>query len=457
MTNKSGGKEAVFISEQVSRAIIRFAAPTIVSLLVNTFYNIADQIFISHGVGYGGNAAVNVVYPVAIFAVAVSALIGNGASAYMSLSLGRDENDKASDCATAALLLALGSGLTITLAGQGIAGALLGFLAATDSIMDMAMIYLRITFLGIPCVIVSEVLAGLIRADGNPRYAMLCMVPGCLVNVALDALFIFVFRWGVAGAAWATVAGQAVNLIVALVYLPRFRMVDVFRKGKRRLRDILGEFLRLGVPGFINQFASTASMVFINRYLERYGAMSVYGADISLAVFGIMLKVNQLAMCFMNGVAVGMQPVLGYSYGHGDFQRVKACLRTAVTLSTVCGVVFFGIYQGMPDSIMRLFGQSDPMYIEFGVKCFRFFLLATPLFGFTVVSTGLFQGIGKPLHATFMALSRHIIYLLPLVALLTPRFGIVGMLFAGPIVDVFAFITCLVLYLRQWWCLDDPS
>ena len=446
--------KSVFAEGAITGTILRFAAPTILSLLVNTFYNIADQAFIGHGVGYAGNAAVNVVYPVATFSVAMSALISDGASAYMSLSLGRKEKDRASDCVAAALALAAAVSLVILVVGQLIARPLLEFLAATDSIMDMAMVYLRIILLGIPCVVVGAVLSALIRADGSPKYAMFCMVPGCLVNVVLDALFIFAFQWEIAGAAWATVIGQAVNLLIAVAYLPRFQMVDVFRRGERHLVREAGCFLRLGLAGFINQFSGTVYVVFINRYLEIYGAMSVYGADIPLAVFGIMMKVSQVAVCFMSGIAVGMQPILGYCYGEENYERVKKCLKTGVGLATACGVVFFVVFEVLPGPIMMLFGQTDPAYIDFGVKCFRIFLLAAPLYGFSIVSTGLFQAIGKPIYATFMALSRQIIYLLPLIMFLAPRYGVVGMLWASPIGDVFAFTTCFIIYLREWHLLS---
>ena len=205
--NPNSRADSVFEEELSLRLLFRFALPTILSLLVNTFYNIADQIFIGHGMGYLGNAAVNVVFPVMSFSVAVSALISDGAAAYMSLALGRKERDKASDTVVAALILAVVCGLAITVMGQQIARPLLDFLAATDAIAEMALTYLRIILLGIPMVLLSAVLTGLIRADGSPRYAMFCMVPGCLVNIVLDALFIFAFSWGIAGAAWATVIG----------------------------------------------------------------------------------------------------------------------------------------------------------------------------------------------------------------------------------------------------------
>lgn len=437
--------------------ILRYALPTILSLLIQTLYNIADQIFIGWDMGFRGNAAVNVVYPVMTFAAAVSALIGDGGAVCISLNLGREEQDRASDAAAASLLLALGSSMAILTVGQLFAEHLLEFLGTTDGIRRDALTYLRIILMGMPPVIVSSVLAALIRADGNPRYAMLCVIPGCMINILLDWLFIFPLGWGITGAAWATVLGQMVNFCIAAAYLPRFRMVTLFRKGNQQLLDAAVKTVRLGSAGFINQFAAVAYVVFVNRYLEIYGAGSAYGATIPLAVFGIMMKVSQISTCFLSGVAVGMQPLLGYHYGRQDYPRVKICLKTAAFLATVFGISFFLVYELFPGSIMALFGETDPLYMEYGVFCFRIFLLAIPIYGFSIVSTGLFQAIGKPVQAGFMALSRQIIYFIPLAMYLAPRYGVVGMLWASPIGDIFAFITCLTLFLREWKRLGEKE
>lgn len=449
--------DSTFGGDSMGYTILRYAVPTILSMLINTLYNIADQIFIGWDMGFAGNAAVNIVYPVATFAVALSSLIGDGAAVYISLNLGRRKQDCASDGAAAALVLSLGSSAVILAAGQIFALPLLEFLGATDTILQESMTYLRITLLGMPLVIVSSVLAAMIRADGNPRYAMFCVVPGCILNILLDWVFIFPFGWGIQGAAWATVLGQSANFMIAAAYLSRFRMIKPFRAGPRKLVPAATESLRLGIAGFVNQFAAVVYVTFVNRYLEIYGALSVYGADIPLAVFGIMMKVSQISTCFLCGVSVGMQPVLGYHYGKQDFPRVRICLKTAALLATGFGMLFFLVFELLPEYIMLLFGETDELYVEYGVSCFRIFLMAIPIYGFSIVSTGLFQAIGKPVHAMFMALSRQIIYFIPLAMYLAPRYGVVGMLWASPIGDVFAFATCLTLFLREWNLLGKTS
>lgn len=385
---------AIFENDKTLSLILKFAAPTIVSLLINSFYNIVDQIFIGYGVGIAGNAATNIVYPVTTFTIAVSALIGDGAATYFSLNLGKKQPEQAARCAWTALTLSVISSLIILICGQIFTESLLHFLAATSSVFNLAKQYLRITLLGIPFVITSTVLSGLIRADGSPRYAMFCMLPGCFLNVILDAVFVLGFHWGMSGAAWATVLGQILNFLMAVVYIPRFQTISFswqicLQKGYLFSWKTACEFLYMG------------------------------------------------------------QPIVGYNYGKQNYKKVKACLKTGVTVATICGITAFLIFQILPETIMRVFGQPDKLYIEFGAKCFRIFLLAVPLYGFSVVTTGLFQTIGKPIHATFMALSRQILYLIPLIMILTPIFGITGLLWSSPISDVVAFITCLILYLRE--------
>lgn len=432
-----------------TQLILRFAAPAVFSLLINSLYNIVDQIFIGHGVGVDGIAAVNVSFPVATFTVAAAALIGDGAAAALGLNLGRGQKERGQQCAATALLLGLMTGFFVLAAGLLFTEPLLSFFGTTDQLMEMASSYMRITLWGIPAVLMSTVLAGLIRMDGRPGYAMVCMLTGCVINLVFDPLFIFVFHWGIKGAALATILGQFANLCLALCYLPRFQTI-VFRLGRSFLSlHSASEILRYGIAGFVNQFAGTVYMVVVNQTLSQYGAASVYGSEIPLAVFGIVMKMNQVSMSFLNGIAVGMQPILSFNYGRKNYQRVRECLTSAVVLATSCGCVLFLIFELLPAQLVGLFGSSDPLYMEFGVYCVRIFLIAAPLYGFNIVSTGLFQAIGKPVHSMFMALSRQIIYLVPLVYLMAPIFGIIGFLFSAPIADLCAFITCMILYRKE--------
>ncbi len=439
-------QQTVFDSDKLSRLILRFALPTILSLLINSFYNIVDQIFLGWGVGFAANAATGIVFPVVTFTVAVYALIGDGAATYFSLSLGQGEPERARESAGTALALAILSGLAILTLGQLLAHPLLRFLRASDTVYGMALTYLRITLLGVPLVIVSSTLTSLIRADGSPNYAMLSTITGCLVNIILDALFVLVLPWGVAGAALATLIGQATNFCIALAYLKRFRQVRLTRADLRVRLYPAKRILFLGLAGFINQFAGTVYMTFVNGYLVRYGALSIYGADIPIAVFGITLKINQVCTAVMGGIATGMQPVLGYHYGRGNYAKVKACIRTAVTIAVSCGCFFCALLELFPHAIIRVFGRENALYTEFGVLCIRIFLLGMFLYGFSMVATGLFQAIGKPLHSTFMALARQIIFMLPLVACFAPRWGLIGILAASPVSDVCAFLCCLTLF-----------
>lgn len=446
--------ERVFSEGKTPELIVKFSLPTVVSLLINSTYNIVDQIFLGHGVGYSANAATNVVYPLTVLCLALAAWIGDGASAAFSLSLGRGEPERSARCGTTAAVLAAAAGIAVMLSGRMASVPLLQFLSAPEELMDMTMIYLRVTLFGVPALMLATVLTGLIRADGSPVYAMFCIIPGCIVNIILDYVFVFPFGWGIAGAAWATVIGQYANCLIGLFYLPAFRSVRLFQGWKLFYADAAAQILRLGSAGFANQVCGAVYAVVINRCLSVYGAQSRYGAEIPLAAYGIMVKVSQIAFSVMSGVAVGMQSLLGFHYGRRNYARVKECLRWAVLIVTCFGCILFVIFEFFPMYIVGLFGQSDALYREYAVKCFRIFLFAAPLFGFSIVSTGLFQAIGKPAQATFMALSRQVIYLVPLLLLFGRLFGVVGLLYASPVGDTLAFLTCLILYRREIRLLD---
>ena len=440
---------ALYSSAKIGPLIFRFATPAVLSLLVNSSYNIADQIFIGHGVGELGNAAVNLCFPIAVLVMAVAALIGEGAAAYFGLRLGEGHRDKAEYCLFTASVLSLAAGITLAVIIAPLVSPILRFSGTTEHLMPLAAEYLTITLLGFPAVVVSTVLSGLIRADGNPRYAMICVVTGCMINVVLDPVFIFSFGMGIAGAAWATVLGQTANLLLVLCYLPRFQIVQFHSCPLSLFFHTARNLLRLGLSGFVNQFSGAVYMLALNRALSHYGALSPYGAAAPLAAYGIVSKVSQVAFSVMNGISVGCQPILSYNYGEKNYNRVRSCLNLAVCIVSVFSCLFFLVFQLFPGYLISLFGQQSAETKEFAISCFRIFLAATPLFGFSILATGLFQAIGKPVQATIMALSRQILFLLPLIWVLPKFWGLDGLLWSAPISDLMAFITCFTLYLRE--------
>lgn len=438
----------MFSKGRIMPLMVRFTIPAVLSLLIQSIYNIADQIFIGHGVGLEANAVTNLAYPIVLLITALSAWFGDGAAAHFSLCLGRKQDDRAASTVLTASSLSALSGLLILCVGLLFVGPIMRFFGATQQLAEMSEIYFRITFAGIPFVMLGTVLSGLIRADGNPRYAMICMVAGCVVDLILDPIFIFVLHWGVAGAAWSNLIGQVLTCLLAVAYLGRFKLVQL--KGRNFFSWMeFSAFIRIGVASFIAQLASAVYMTFINKMIVVYGQQSQYGAEIPLAVFGIMLKVCSIATSFSNGVAIGMQPILGYNYGEENYLRVKECLRSAVLIVSFFACFFFAIFQLFPLQIVQLFGEIDALHQSFAIDCFRTYMFAMPIFGFSMVSTGMFQATGRTVKSTFMALSRHILYVVPFSILFASWWGLKGLLVAAPVGDVFAFATCMTLFVIE--------
>ena len=437
-------------TERIGKLILTFAVPSIISMVVNALYNIVDQIFIGQGVGYLGNGATNVVMPMTVSAIALSLLIGDGAAAYLSLKLGEGDEESAArgiGCSVSVMAVA---GVVLCVLFNLFLEPLCRLFGATEDILPYAMDYGRIISYGILFSSIDSGMAGMIRADGSPKYSMAGLLVGCITNIILDPIFIFVFHWGVKGAAWATIAGQILNAFLYLAYIWKFKSIKLDKKCFRISGKVMAKVSSLGISSFITQIAIVLVMAVTNNILVSYGAQSKYGAEIPLTTIGITMKVNQIVSAVLLGLATGAQPIWGYNYGSGQKDRVKQAYRIILAASTIMLVLAFFVFQLAPMSIVRLFGSESELYNEFAVKCFRIFLLACPINGLQMATGIFFQAIGKPTQATVLSLSRQIVYLLPATLLLPLVLGVEGALWAGPLADVLAFITTLIM-LKLYW------
>jgi putative MATE family efflux protein len=440
MKQNENPKESFFVTEPIGKLIAKFAIPCVISLLVNALYNIVDQIFIGRGVGYLGNGATNVIFPITVIALAFALLIGDGGAAYLSLKLGQGDKKAATKGVGNALIMLSVVGVMMLVVGVIFIEKIALLFGATPMILPYAMDYGRIIVIGLPFVVVGTGLNGIIRADGSPQFAMLSMLLGALLNTILDPIFIFVFKMGVQGAAYATIIGQLASFLVSITYLKRCKSItllkDNFKMEWKTMKMVMG----YGISSFITQISITIVMGVTNNMLKLYGAQSIYGAEIPLTALGITMKVNQILISILVGIAVGSQPIIGYNYGAGNYKRVKKTYKIAIMLATgVTGVAFL-IFQLMPQNIINLFGAEDALYNEFAVKCFKIFLMLCVANGFQTVSGIFLQAIGKPFKAAAVSLSRQIVFLVP-AAILLPRFlGVEGVLWAGPLADTMAFM-----------------
>ncbi len=438
-------KESPFAVEPIERLIIRFAVPSVIALLVNSLYNIVDQIFIGWGVGYLGNGATNIVFPITIIALALSMMIGNGGAAFLSLKLGERKVDVAEKGVGNAVALVTIVSIVLMAVFLIWINPILTLFGATEMLRAYALEYGYIIGIGLPFMMISASINSMIRADGSPKYAMVSMVIGAILNVILDPVFIFVFNMGVRGAAIATVVGQVASFVVSVIYIPRFKTVHLHMIAFRLSGKTCGNIVTFGLSSFITQFAITIVMALTNNLLAVYGATSVYGSEIPLTATGIVMKVNQILIAVLLGIATGTQPIIGFNYGAKNYKRVKQALEISLIVSEVVSVVAFLIFQFAPMSVVSLFGSEEGLYNEFAVKAFRIFLLLCPLTGFQTIAAVYLQAVGKPVKSAILSLARQIIFFVP-AAVILPRFlGVTGVLWTGPVADGLAFILSLVL------------
>ena len=430
--------------------IMTYAVPSIISMVVMSIYNIVDQIFIGNGVGYLGNGATNVVYPIMVASMALGMLLGNGGTAFFSLRLGeKNYADARKAVGNAAGAIAVLSVLLAVLSGIFLE-PICRLFGCTDEILPYALEYGRYLIIGIPFVSVVIVLSGFIRADGSPRVAMVMMLSGAILNTILDPIFIFVFHWGVMGAAIATSISEFLGFCIVVWYLPRFKTVKLSVRDFRPDLRILGKVCSLGASTFIAQAAMLMLIGLMNNAYVKYGAMTKYGSSIPLTAMGITSKFSQIIFSFANGTMTGAQPIIGYNYGAGNIDRVKKTYKIAAGLTVCFMVIGTVIFEVFPRQAVSLFGSESELYNEFAVRCIRIFMIMLVFNGVQASITNFFQAIGKPLYSLILSSLRQIVLLTPAILIIPLFFGLDGVLFASPVADSLSFCISVVFMLFQW-------
>ncbi len=434
--------------EKISKLLKEFALPSITATLVSSLYNIVDQIFIGQGVGYLGNAATNVSYPLSTICLAIALLIGIGSASRFSICLGSKDYHKAAVIVGNGVLLMLFAGIIYLIIGESLLPLLLKIFGATDEVLPYAKQYSGITLLGMPLLIMTNGISNLIRADGSPKYSMVCMVIGAIANTILDPIFIFIFQWGVFGAALATVIGQILSFLLAIRYLWHFQTIRLTKSCFHlNIRDNI-KTLYMGTSSCVNQIAITFVQIVLNNSLTYYGALSIYGKDIPLAACGIVMKTNAILLSIIVGISQGVQPIIGYNFGAKKYKRLKQAYLLALKWNFVVSAIGFCLFQIFPEQIISIFGKGDKLYEEFSVLFMRTFLFMVLVNGVQLLSSNFFTAIGKALKGLLLSLTRQVFFLIPLILLLPLYFGIFGVLLAGPIADFIAFVVS-VLFMRK--------
>ena len=437
-------------SEPVSTLLRRFAVPSVIAMLVSALYNMVDQLFIGHSIGVLGNAATNVAFPLSMVCTSIGLLCGIGGAANFNLCMGRREPEHAKSYVGSAISMLAILGVILCVAVQLFLHPMMLLFGATPDVIDYACTYTRITSIGFPFLIVTIGGSNLIRADGSPKFSMLCNLAGAIVNTILDPLFIFVFHMGMAGAALATITGQILSFALVVFYLRGFKTLPLSLSDLKPNMACWARIAALGATPAFNQVAMMVVQIVMNNTLTYYGSNSVYGSDIPLACAGIISKVNMLFFSFVIGISQGLQPIVSFNFGAQKYDRVKDAYKKAVFAATAISIVAFLCFQFFPRQIIGIFGSGSEEYLHFAERYFRIFLFFTFLNGIQPVSSNFFTSIGAPKKGIFLSLTRQIIFLLPLLLIFPYLFGIDGVMYTAPIADLAAASVSIVMIVREF-------
>lgn len=436
-------------TEKVGKLLRQFAIPCIFSLIISCLYNIVDQIFVGNGIGYLGNAATGVIFPITVVGWGMSLFFGDGAAAHLSVALGRNETETIHRGVGNAALCSFLSGVVIILISYLCGDGLLRLIGATDANLVMAHDYGFIIYAMMPLAMVQNTLASIIRADGSPRYAMGAMLVGAVINIIGDPVAIFALNMGIKGAAYATILGQFVSFVICAAYLTKSK---TFRLSKNSLRldlTLLKHIMALGTSSLLTQLSIVVITVINNILLVRYGAVSVYGADIPLAAFVVIMKLFQIVLNIAIGIAAGAQPIVGYNYGAGKYGRVRELLKLIIGWTTIVCLICTVLFEGIPQVFIRMFGADGELYTQFAVGCLRIYLSLIVFTCVQKVCAIFLQSIGHARAAAPLSVLRDVFLIM--LSLIVPAFlGVTGIFWAAPAADILAIVITAVVMARLW-------
>ena len=448
-------------TEPLGKLMLRYALPCVISLLVAALYNIVDQIFIANAsyLGSYGNAANTVVFPLTVVALAVAVLIGDGCCAFVSISLGAGKTDDAHRSVGSAVMLSIASGVLLAAIYLVFAEPILRMFGGSvnEETFRLSKEYFFYITLGVPFYLFGQTLNPIIRSDGSPKFAMVSTLAGAVVNLVLDPLFIFAFKWGMMGAAVATVLGQVFTAALSIWYLCHMKAVKLEKDSFRPRGRLMAKFLPLGLCSLLSQLSLVAAMAAINNMLRRYGALDpVFSqaqyAQIPMAVVGIVMKFFQIVISIAVGLAAGCIPVVGYNIGAGRRDRASRLFAYLLAAEAIVGAVALVIVECFPTQLIAIFGarNESQYYTQFAVRSFRIYLC---MMIFACVNKGTFiylQSLGKAFASAALSMVREIIFGVGLALLLPRFFGLDGVLYSMPLSDILTFVIALVLIVRTF-------
>ena len=447
--------------ERIGKLMSKYAIPCIISLLVGALYNIVDQIFIANAsyLGSYGNAANTVVFPLTMVALAIAVMVGDGCCAFVSMALGRNAADKAKRSVGNAVVLSIAASLVLTavyLIFVNSIIAMFGGMVNEETFRHSQEYFFYIT-LGIPFYMFGQAMNPIIRADGNPKFAMISTLAGAVINIILDPIFIFAFKWGMMGAAVATVIGQVLTAILALWYLAHMKIIKPAADDYALRGSICGRMLALGITSFLSQISLVAAMAAINNMLRKYGALdAVFGqeqyAQIPMAVVGIVMKFFQIVISIVVGMAAGCIPIVGYNMGAEKQLRVRELFTKLLVAEALVGAVALILAEGFPRQLIAVFGSSNESsyYTDFAIKAFRTYLCMMILACVNKACFIFLQAVGKALSSTLLSMFREVVFGVGFALLLPVFFGLDGVLYSMPVSDILTFVISAIIIVKTY-------
>ncbi len=436
-------------TERIGKLLMKFCIPCIASLIISCLYNIVDQIFVGNGIGYLGNAATGVIFPITVIGWGMSLFFGDGAAAFLSVALGKNDTETIHRGVGNSILFSFLSGVVIILISYLWGDGLLRLIGTTDATISLAHDYGYIIYIMMPMAMTQNTLASIIRADGSPQYAMGAMIVGALLNIVGDPIAIFVLDLGIKGAAYATILGQFVSFLICAFYLTKSKTFRLKAQSFQIDLNLLRQIMALGTSSLLTQLSIVVITVVNNILLVKYGAISAYGADIPLAAFVVIMKLFQIVLNIAIGIAAGAQPIVGYNYGAGNYSRVRELLKSMIKWTAIVGIVCMFLFEVFPAAFIKLFGSDGDLYMEFAVRCLRIYLLLILFTCMQKVCAIFLQSIGHAQAAAPLAIIRDL--LLIVFSIVVPVFaGVTGIFWAAPLADIIAMLITSFVMLRLW-------
>ncbi len=418
----------------ITLLLLKFSIPATIGMMVSSLYNVVDRIFIGRGVGTDAIAGITVAYPIPILFMSFGLLIGYGATASISIRLGEGNRKRAEQIMGNAFLLLLGVSVILSILGLMFLEPMMALFGASEAVMPYSVDYMTIILLGAPIMGIGFGMNNMIRADGSPRTAMVTMIIGAVVNIILDYIFIFPLDMGIKGAAYATILAQVISAIWVMNYFRKGSTLKLRLKNLRVKLDILKNIAAMGSPQFIMQIVGVLMIIILNKSLYHYGG------DEAIAAMGIIMAFSMFMIMPVIGLSQGAQPIIGYNFGAGKYDRVRSTLLRANVTATVIVIITFAIAQLFPEQIISFVNPDDQGLIDMGSRGLRIFLAALPIIGFQIISSHYFQSVGKPRKSIMLNLLRQLILFIPAMLIFPLFLGLDGIFWAGPFSDVGAAV-----------------